>query len=164
MSSRIAIQEILQLNPFQLSVALIFAPIFSWFCANFAPILSQKWVFALIPALRRRGHSLTACNAVRGQFTTMLSLVHIHVRCHLVLVLLGGIWGGGVAQKQKNPGQYPNVLNRKLKKKIWPPIDPPCHIKTQWQRTWMCTRLSVVVNWRCRRWASAPCAARLVFL
>ena len=32
------------------------------------------WKF---PYFRRRGQSLIACNAVRGQFTTMITLVHI---------------------------------------------------------------------------------------
>ena len=55
----------------------------------------------LIPAYQCRGHLLNACNTFRGQFTTMLSLVHIHVRCHWVLIWLGGILVGGGCQKQK---------------------------------------------------------------
>ena len=69
----------------------------------------------------------------------MLSLVHIHVCCHWVLIWLGGIWrggrwGGAGGQKNFFGGKHGRAL-------LW-----------------------FGLGRRCRRWASAPCAARLVFL
>ena len=64
-----------------------------WGGGLFLAVFAWSWA-----TVRRRGHSLTACNTVRGQFTKMLSLVHIHVRCDWVLIWLGGIFfflGGG---------------------------------------------------------------------
>ena len=53
----------------------------------------KLWKQAKIPAYmqhRRRGHSLTACTAVQGQFTTLLSQVHIQVVRHWVLIWPAG--------------------------------------------------------------------------